>query len=299
VVAALEVITDCRPNLINIPGYSLGAISTTMAPEQVLFYRGEFRFRDHSQVEPLKIVIAWMAGELRLNLRDQALYARALEAELLEGPADKGRIHVARVGWTGRSSQVFRVIRYQSPAGAQYANPRPVERAVKGPLATVAVRTAGDALLIQDEFLQLVGQPPVSRILTLYGAQVGVVVLQGPDDPLDFLVVEVDFHTRSSRARIALKSTAEHGRFARTTVAIAAAASPQGRNSWPSKITNAWPSNSRWGGLKEVGVALNASCKREAVRAVWERHSKPFEPVCIDRPINQNFGSGWEFPYER
>jgi hypothetical protein len=28
---------DCRPNLINILGHSLGAISTTMAPKQVHF----------------------------------------------------------------------------------------------------------------------------------------------------------------------------------------------------------------------------------------------------------------------
>jgi hypothetical protein len=69
-----------------------------VTPEQVFFYSGERRFHDHSQVVPLKIVIAWMAGELGLNLRDQALYERALEPELLEGSADKGRIHVARVG---------------------------------------------------------------------------------------------------------------------------------------------------------------------------------------------------------
>src|SRR5262249_28408999 len=50
-----------------------------------------------------------------------------------------------------------------------------------------------EALLIQDQPLQLIGEPPVSRIITLHSPQVGVVVLQGADNPLDFLVVEVNF----------------------------------------------------------------------------------------------------------
>jgi hypothetical protein len=39
--------------------------------------------------------------------------------------------------------------------------------------------------------------------------------------------------------RIVDRSTAEHGRLARTTAAIAAAASRQARNSLPSKTMNA------------------------------------------------------------
>jgi len=69
-----------------------------------------------------------------------------------------------------------------------------------------------EALLIQDQPLQLIGQPPVSQILTLHGPKVGMVVLQGPDDPLDFLVIVANVHRRFSRARIQWHSAANLAR---------------------------------------------------------------------------------------